>query len=188
MSLAKRIQFLFFLSVAKFICSGRIRNPNIRNELQLFPFLFNISFIKETTQNYDHFRVFLKETDQKGLGVFSSRRIPANRTVMYYRLKIFENTYQRVGDGKYSLVVMKRFNNAYVIDDNKVADLYEGSNSQPIARIPFWAYIANEPDVTESPNCVLVLVTIKDWFNVGELLLLKLASIKDIEPGQEITW
>lgn len=145
MNLTKALNLFFLFYLNNLCCNGRKRNENLRNELETFPYLFNVTFIKEITQNYNYFRVYLNNTVHKGHGVFASRRIPSNRTVMYYKLKIFEQKrYQRVGDGKYSLVVMKRSKDSFIIDENKVADIYEGSNPKPKGRIPFWVcFVSN---------------------------------------------
>lgn len=50
------------------------------------------------------------------------------------------------------------------------------------------AYIANEPDENELSNCYLVLVSVQNSYEIGQPLLLKLVSSRDINPGEEITW
>lgn len=143
MNLKKKFQLIIWYYLAHLVCSeSKKKKSNFKNELELFPHMFNISYIKESTQNYKYFRVYLKETQNKGLGVFASKRIPSNRTLMYYKLKIFsESNYQRIGDGKYSIVVLKKTNGSYMVDEDKVADIFVESNQKPKGRIPFWVDI-----------------------------------------------
>ena len=106
-----------------------------------FPKLFNISYIQEKTQNYDYFRVYLKETKHKGLGVFARRKIQANRTIMFYKLKVFDrNTYIPVSDKKYSFSVYAS-EDSYERISGLIADIYFRTNQKPKARIPFWVII-----------------------------------------------
>ena len=63
-------------------------NLPIQNASAIFPKLFNISYIKEKTKNYDYFKIYLKEIEHKGIGVFARQKIPANRKIMFYKLKI----------------------------------------------------------------------------------------------------
>lgn len=108
-----------------------------RDAKKIFPHLFNVSLIKETTHNYNHMRVYLKETEHKGVGVFATRRIFANRTILYYKLKIFDTSnYTCLDSAKYSFIVLKGISREY--DETKIADLYQNSNPKPRGRKPFW--------------------------------------------------
>lgn len=119
-------------------CSCR-KSSQQRDANKLFPFLFNISQIKENTPNYDFFRVYLKESKKKGIGIYASKMIPSNRTIMYYKLKVFEKyKYDLLNHGKYSFVVYK---NSCQKDNDKVADIYKNSNPKPRGRKPFWVNI-----------------------------------------------
>ena len=83
--------------------------------------------------------MYLKEIQNKGVGVFASRKIPANRTLMYYKLKIFNSLqHSSVSNGEYSFYVYKRVQDNYQEDVDHYADIYNESNSNPKGRIPFW--------------------------------------------------
>lgn len=118
------------------------KKPNEKDAKKLLPFLFNISLIKETTHNYDYFRVYLKESEKKGIGIYASRMIPSNRTILYYKLKVFDkNKYDLFNNGKYSFIVYK---NSCQKDYDKIADIYKNSNLRPKARRPFWVIYLNK--------------------------------------------
>lgn len=111
-----------------------------RDAKKLFPNLFNITFIQEATHNYNFFRVTLVETKQKDIGIFATRRIPANRTILYYKLKIYDtNNYQALNNAKYSFSIFDKSNGH--IDHSKIADLFKNSNDKPRGRKPYWVLI-----------------------------------------------
>lgn len=129
---------IIFLSVinANNMCK---KDPYEKDAKKFLPFLFNISLIKEATHNYDYFRLYLKESNEKGIGIYASKVILKNRTIMYYKLKVFEkNKYVRFNNGKYSFVV---YINSCQKDYDKIADIYKNSNSKPKARKPFWVLL-----------------------------------------------
>lgn len=137
------LNFFSFFFILLFIISARInciklckKIPTVKDAKNTFPLLFNLTYIKETTHNYEYFQVYLKESKKKGIGIFASRLIPANRTLVYYKLKVFQkNKYTRFNGGEYSFIVYKDF---YKKDLDKIADIYKYSNAKPKARKPFW--------------------------------------------------
>ncbi|CAF0967746.1 unnamed protein product [Brachionus calyciflorus] len=161
----------------------------------LYPNLFNISYIKEKTHNYEHFSVYLKETPEKGIGVYARKRILPNRVVLFYKLKIFDERKNRkpLSNGEYSFVVHTIINEKFYVNVFKYGDLYEKSNQKPRGRKPFWGYLANEPSLNQTKNVYCDRnweenYKFKTGYKEGQILYYKLISSRIIEPDEEITW
>ena len=101
--------------------------------------LFDINLIRENTHNYDYFRVHLKEAPNKGIGIFASRKILANRKIAYYKAKVYKDeSYNSTTNCTYCFTVFIKKGDDYVDSEDYIADIYEDSNQKPRGRIPFW--------------------------------------------------
>lgn len=193
------ISFIFGLFMLEQVCAEIF----YRDAKKLFPNLFNITFIKENTHNYNFFRIKLKETEEKGIGIFSTRKIPSHRTILYYRLKIYDtNNYQALNDAKYSFSIFDKNNGN--IDHSKIADIFKDSNDKPRGRKPYWVlkylfflknkhfffkgYFVNEPNSNQIENVIVYLDQKNYNTTIGNILEYRMMTKKTVESGEEITW
>ncbi|RMZ96859.1 hypothetical protein BpHYR1_038410 [Brachionus plicatilis] len=182
----KLLLILFFAHCLKLeeVCDQKFEMLEAK---KMLPNLFNISYIIENTQNYNFFKIELKETLQKGIGIFSTRRIASNRTILYYKLKIFDGkNYTAFDNFKYSFIVIDNETGQH--DRTRVADIFIDSNQKPRGRKPFWGYLINEPDENQNENVKVYLDQTKYDTEIGNILVYKMVTKAIIEPGEEITW
>jgi hypothetical protein len=120
--------------------------PKENNARRALPHLFNLSYIKENTHNYEHFRLRIEKIPHKGLGVLATRRIPKNRTIMYYRTKVYSRpSYLPLSDRMYSVNVYDKKEDSFTENEFLVSDIFEGSNPKPKGRKPFWVNMTSSP-------------------------------------------
>ncbi|CAF0926122.1 unnamed protein product [Brachionus calyciflorus] len=160
------------------------------NANEVFPHFFNITYLNEQTPNYEHMRTYLKETPNKGIGVFAKRKILADRLVMLYKLKIFNyDNYNSLSGGEYSFKVLKRLENGTEItEESKTADIFDETFGKPRGRIPFWGFLSNEPSLNQSENVRCEIDNQKDVYEEGDIIIYKFLADRDIEKDEEITW
>ena len=153
--------------------------------------LFNITFIKETTPNYDDLKVELKWVEKKGVGVFAKQFITEDELIAYYKMIVVDaGNYTSPFSNTYTFILYDK--NEIKIDD-LIGDIYEESCRAPINLVPFWGFLTNEPDEEQSENVYVDINTDENYkyrekIYIGNIVVYSLYASKSIKPGEEITW
>ena len=147
--------------------------------------------ILRNTKDKHKLKVTLKETEEKGVGLFATKEIKKGETIAYYKIKVFRTKdYESPTNFVYSFEVYRKNEQAY---KRLIGDIYEGSFPEPINNIPFWAVFCNEPSRNERVNCDIDVNTRENYMyrtatKIGDTMIYKLVATKMIRPGEEILW
>lgn len=137
--------------------------------------------------DYENCKKFSQDTKvnvrktYKGLSLFASQDIVLGETIAYYHTKIFTFNEVASKNEKYR-VALNVFGGT---SDTFVADIYEDSLLEPINRISYLGYLANEPSPGQKSNCYLLG---KNNWEEYEFICYKLIATKKIKKGEEICW
>ncbi len=137
-------------------------------------------------------KITLKKTEEKGVGLFATKKIEQGEVIAYYRIKVFrQKDYESPTNGTYTFEVYRKNGEAY---KRLIGDICEESFPPPGEdNIPFWAPFANEPTVSQRTNAeidtnVKELYLSKTYSMIDDIVTYKLVASKDIQPKEEIMW
>ena len=146
--------------------------------------------LKET-KNLNKLSVTLKKSEQKGVGLYTTKTIKKGDVIAYYKVKIFKNKgYVSPTDFVYSIEIYRKNGDAY---KTLIGDIDKDSFPAPLDNIPFWAPFANEPSKNERINSEIDVdlrgnYKDKTFSNEGESAVYKLVATKMIRPDEEVLW
>ena len=143
------------------------------------------------TKDKNKLSVTLKNSENKGVGLYATKTIKKGEVISYYRVKVFKGKdYDSPTDFVYLIEVYRKNGQAY---KTLIGDVCDESFPQPINNITFWAPFANEPAKNERVNSELDIDLQTNYLNktctkAGEFMDYKLIATKIIRKGDEILW
>ena len=140
---------------------------------------------------YEGIKVELRETENKGSGLFAIQPIKKGEIIAYYKIKVFKSANHNT-DYVYAFDVYRKNG---VVYQRFVGDLYKSSFPDPEDGISFLAPFANEPFGNEKTNSEIDIRLDETYKNKkkayllpGDVLIYHLIATKNIKPGEEILW
>lgn len=134
-------------------------------------------------------KVELRDTLNKGKGLFAIKPIQKDDLIAYYKFKVFKKSgYISPTDYVYSFAVYKKNGDEY---KRLIGDIYEGSFPEPLDGIPFWAPYSNEPSKDQRSNAEIYTDLKGNYKNksftlAGDIMVYQLVASRNIKTGQEI--
>ena len=133
--------------------------------------------------------VILKESRNKGVGLYATKIINKGDVIAYYKFKIFKRKdYDSPTNFKYTFEVYRKNGVEY---KTLIGDIDLDCFPEPLDNIPFWAPFVNEPNKNEKSNAEIDIDTKgnysdKTYSLAGETGIYKLVASKKIKPNDEI--
>lgn len=153
--------------------------------------VLDINEAKKTGNGYD-LKVTLKKHPFKGTSLYAKKPIKKGSTVALYKFLVnkYDDDFEGEKDGMYTISVYTksgRFNSRVM------GDIYTGTLKKPRRNIPYWAHFSNEPSHPQEENVYLDINLKENYKNrdkvkPGDTMIYKLVALRDIKPGEEITW
>lgn len=128
----------------------------------------------------------------KGVGLYATKRIPANSIIAYYVVEVrLARTHRKLYSVDYSIGIPGH--------PDLIGDLCLDSLPPPSflrgRQVPYWAYFSNEPAVNEAENAGLYPAMTGQYaqapgerVKVGQRYRFKLVARSTIQPKAEIVW
>jgi hypothetical protein len=137
-------------------------------------------------------KITLKNTKEKGVGIFATERIHRDDIIVYYKLKVFDaKNYKSSTDNIYTFSV---YNRNGTVNDDLIGDIDETSFCNPINNIPFWGPFVNEPSQKQTINACFnpnlkynYKLYRRRGIKRGDSLIYSIFALRDISVGEEIT-
>jgi SET domain len=151
----------------------------------------NYRQILARTKDKDNLKVTLKETREKGVGLFAAKEIKDGEIIAFYKIKIFRKKgYKSPTNFTYSFEIYRKNGKAY---KTLIGDLDKDSFPKVVDNIAFWAPFANEPTKDEMVNSEIEIdlkgnYAHRKYSSPGETMIYKLIATKEIELDEEILW
>lgn len=156
---------------------------------------------RETRPDYKKLNVELRQTRDKGIGLFMTEDVKEGRVIAYYPAIVRDSSEPGVCGGMYRLSIFDKDDEieSHIAGDVDVAE--DRPLPNPINNLPFWAHFANEPSGSQELAAAL-------WFDdpaiyrgrknylrhrrrsplePGDTYILELVSLRDISAGEEVT-
>lgn len=155
--------------------------------------IFDMRYAKWLARGYD-LKVTLRKNKYKGVSLYATKPIRKNNVIAYYKFKVYsDKTHKQVKHGMYGMTVYTKKGNE---SRSKIGDVYPGSLREPKGHISYWAYFSNEParePIEQYQNSYLDINLNENYRNrstvkEGDVMIYKLRALRDINPGEEITW
>lgn len=147
--------------------------------------------LEKDTENQVNFKIELKETEIKGMGLYATQVIKKGEIIAYYKMKVYKIAdYNYPYGGTYIFNVYRKNGEDY---KRLVGDIYSESFPKSKNNIPYWAPFVNEPNDIKNINCEID-VNLKETYRnknalkPGSVIIYFLVATKNIQKGQEITW
>lgn len=137
-------------------------------------------------------KITLKNTKDKGIGIFATEPIHRNDVITYYKLRVSNaQNYKSPTDNVYTFSV---YNRNGTVNDDLICDIDENSFHHPIDNIPFWGPFVNEPSLKQTINACFnpnlkynYKLYKRRGIKRGDSLIYSIFAIRDISIGEEIT-
>ena len=147
--------------------------------------------ILRNTKDKNKLKVTLKNTKEKGVGLFARETIKKGEVIAYYKVRIFlHRTYESSTDNVYIFEIYRKNGEAY---KKLIGDIEPDDIPKPINHITFWAPFANEPSSHQKTNAEIDInlegnYVNKTYSSPGESAIYKLIASRMIRPDEEILW
>lgn len=147
--------------------------------------------ILRNTKDKNKLKVTLKNTKEKGVGLFARETIKKGEIIAYYRVKIFlYRTYESPTDDVYIFEIYRKNGETY---KKLIGDIEADKIPEPINNITFWAPFANEPSSNQKTNAEIDInlegnYRDKTYSSPGEYATYQLIASRMIRPDEEILW
>ena len=142
-------------------------------------------------EEYEGLKVELRETENKGYGLFAIKPIKKGEVIAYYKIRVFKSNNHKT-DYVYAFDVYRKNGVCYT---RLMGDLYKSSFPDPENGITFLAPFANEPIGKEKSNSEIDIRLKETYQNKkkqyllpGDVLIYHLKATKKIKAGDEILW
>ena len=151
--------------------------------------LLNHTKILNKTKNKKDLSVTLKNSKDKGVGLYATKKINKGDIIAYYKVKIFRKTiYESPSDYVYSFEVYKKNGDEY---KRFIGDIDVDSFPEPKDNISYWAPFANEPSKNQKSNATIEIDLKENYKNKnysvpGETMTYLLMANRKINPKDEI--
>jgi hypothetical protein len=152
--------------------------------------VFDIKYAKDMAKGYD-LKLTLKKSN-KGTSLYAIKPIKKGNVIAYYKFMLYkeDDNFRGVNNEMYTMIAINKNDKG---NRSLIGDIYEGSLEPPKYNIPYWGYFSNEPSGEQTENAYLDAnlssnYRKRDKIRAGETMIYKLLALRDIKPGEEITW
>lgn len=152
--------------------------------------MLSVDYQLNATKKYK-LKITLKNTKDKGVGIFATEQIHRDDIIAFYKLVVFDaENYKSPTDNIYTFSV---YNRNGTVNDDLIGDIDDTSFHQPINNIPFWGPFVNEPSPKQSINACFnpnlkynYKLYRRRGIKRGDSLIYSIFAIRDISVGEEI--
>ena len=153
--------------------------------------VLNYQTVLSDTQDKESLKVTLNTTQAKGVGLFATKPIYKDETIVFYRIKVYQTkAYISKTGWKYACEVYDKKGESM---KHLIGDIYPKSVPPPVNGIPYWGHFSNEPSIGEISNAQLNTNTrfnYRDRYKIkaGDTMIYELKATRYIAPGDEVLW